>query len=104
MHDTENQLPHERKSMSTDLNLKEEIERLVSQASRPLPLDEACRYLNCSKSYLYKLTCKRRIPHYKPNGKKLFFKTADLDQWLLQNPVKTGEQIELEAINRVALS
>ncbi len=61
--------------------------------------NEACTFLNYSKSYLYKLTHTRRIPHYKPNGKMLYFKRADLEAWLLRNRVKTADEIEQEAIN-----
>ena len=60
---------------------------------------EACTFLDYSKSYLYKLTHSRQIPHYKPNGKKLYFKRIDLEQWLLRNRVKTEGEIEQEAID-----
>jgi excisionase family DNA binding protein len=50
-----------------------------------LNLGEACEYLNIGHSHLYKLTSKRQIPCYQPNGKKLYFKRIELDEWLLQN-------------------
>ena len=59
--------------------------------------DEASKFLNLSKSYLYKLTSGNLIPHYKPQGKMLFFERADLEAWLRQNPIKTQAQIEQEA-------
>lgn len=37
------------------------------------------------------------IPHYKPQGKMLYFEKADLEAWLRQNPIKTQMQIEQEA-------
>ena len=34
-----------------------------------LTSDETARYMGISKSYLYKLTMRQEIPHYKPTGK-----------------------------------
>ena len=39
------------------------------------------KFLNLSKSYLYKLTSGNLIPHYKPQGKMLYFEKAELN-WL----------------------
>jgi len=58
---------------------------------------EACTFLDYSKSYLYKLTHQRQIPHFKPNGKKLYFKRADLEDWLLRNRVKTDVELQQQA-------
>jgi len=79
------------------------IESLYQQQSSVdvLSFKEACNYLNLSSSYLYKLTHTRRIPHYKPNGKMLYFKKSDLEAWLLRNRVKTADEIEQEAIEYV---
>ncbi len=61
--------------------------------------NDACQFLDYSKSYLYKLTHSRQIPHFKPMGKKLYFKRSDLEAWLLRNRVKTVDEIEQEAID-----
>ena len=66
-----------------------------------LNFNDACTFLNYSKSYLYKLTYSRQIIHYKPNGKMLYFKKSDLEDWLLRNRVKTAGEIEQEAIDYV---
>jgi len=71
----------------------EELEQMLFLTS----FDEASKFLNLSKSYLYKLTSGNLIPHYKPQGKMLFFERADLEAWLRQNPIKTQAQIEQEA-------
>ena len=74
------------------------IENLLkAQNGRPLTLEEAADYLGFSKSYLYKLTSANKIPHYKPQGKRLYFAKSELDKWLLRNPVKTTAAIEQEA-------
>lgn len=67
---------------------------LTQQQEKPMCLEDATKYLDISKSYLYKLTCKNAIPFYKPNGKKIYFSKSDLDNWIMRNPVKSAEQIE----------
>ena len=42
-----------------------------------LSFDEASKFLNLSKSYLYKLTSACLIPHYKPQGKMLYFDKSE---------------------------
>ena len=74
------------------------IENLLkAQNGRPLTLEEAADYLGFSKSYLYKLTSANKIPHYKPQGKRLYFSKSELNTWLLRNPVKTEAKIEQQA-------
>ena len=62
-----------------------------------LSFDEASKFLNLSKSYLYKLTSACLIPHYKPQGKMLYFDKSELEEWLRQNPVKTQAHISEQA-------
>ena len=71
----------------------------LQQPEQILSFNEACTFLDYSKSYLYKLTYSRQIEHYKPNGKKLYFKRSDLEAWLLRNRVKTADEIEQETID-----
>lgn len=58
---------------------------------------EAAKYLELSHSHLYKLTSGGNIPFYKPNGKKLYFNRAELDEWLLRNRNSTQEEIDQKA-------
>ena len=74
------------------------IENLLKgQTEKPLTFNEAAQYLDISKSYLYKLTCKNQVPHFKPTGKRIYFSKSELDTWLLRNPVKSTTDIEQEA-------
>ena len=66
-----------------------------------LTLVEACEYLDISRSYMYKLTSGRKIPHSCPGGKKIYFDQSDLDNWALQNKRKTEEEYENEAYEYV---
>ena len=80
------------------LNKLTAIENLLKgQTEKPLTFDEAARYLDVSKSHLYKLTSANKIPHYKPQGKRLYFAKCELNTWLLRNPVKSTAAIEQEA-------
>ena len=74
-----------------------ELEQMVFMAKNVFSFDEASKFLNLSKSYLYKLTSGNLIPHYKPQGKMLYFEKEQLEEWLRQNPVKTQTQITREA-------
>ena len=73
------------------------IERLISSNKKVLNFDEACEYTGLSRSYMYKLTSSKNIPHAKPCGKIIFFDKDKLDEWLLKNTLKTNEEIEEEA-------
>ena len=75
----------------------EELEQMLFLTKNVLSFDEASKFLNLSKSYLYKLTSGNLIPHYKPPGKMLYFEKVELEAWLRQNPIKTQAQIEQEA-------
>ena len=62
-----------------------------------LNFNDACKYLDLSKSYMYKLTHLRKIPHFKPNFKKLYFKKTDLESYLLRNRVQTDIELQQQA-------
>lgn len=74
-----------------------ELEQMVFMAKNVFSFDEASKFLNLSKSYLYKLTSGNLIPHYKPQVKMLYFEKEQLEEWLRQNPIKTQVQIAREA-------
>ena len=77
----------------------ERIEQLLLVQKTVLTLSEVASYTGLSKSYLYKLTSGRKIPHHCPTGKVLFFSKEEIDQWLLSNKVSTVEEVEQEALN-----
>lgn len=63
-----------------------------------LTSDEAARYMGISKSYLYKLTARKQIPHYKPMGKVCYFNRGELEAWLQSNRVATSTEISDRAM------
>ncbi len=58
---------------------------------------EAAKYLGLSLSKLYKLTCAKEIPHYKPNGKFNYFERAEIEAWALRNRIATNDEINDKA-------
>lgn len=72
-----------KKNNPTILKKLSDIENLLKKKDdRPLNFKEACAYLGFAPSYLYKLTYRKVIPHYKPTGKVLFFSKNELDEWI----------------------
>jgi excisionase family DNA binding protein len=68
------------------------IEDLLKRKDdKPLTFKEACTYLGYAPSYLYKLTYKNVVPHYKPTGKIIFFSKNELDEWIFKSRCKNSE-------------
>jgi len=67
-----------------------------------LNFNETCKHIDASPSHLYKLTSTRQIPHFCPQGKKLYFKREELDEWLLRNRQSTTKEIEVIVDNELA--
>lgn len=63
-----------------------------------LTSDEAAKYCGFSKSYLYKLTMRQQIPHFKPMGKMCYFNRLELEKWLQSNRVATATEINDRAV------
>jgi len=87
----------------TDQTILNQLNSIVEQDSRPLTLQEASEYLGISKSYLYKLTSTAKIPHYKPNKKKIYFEKSDLKKWLLRGRVSSEQELNQKATDYVNL-
>ena len=62
-----------------------------------LTMDEMAIYTGLSKSTLYKMTSRKEIKHYKPNNKLIYFKRAEVEEWLFSNPINTDEEITQKA-------
>ncbi len=76
--------------------LKKKDDRALRQIDKPLSFKEACAYLGFAPSYLYKLTYRKVIPHYKPTGKMLFFSKCELDEWIFEKRDERREKQEEE--------
>ena len=64
---------------------------------RFLSLTEAAAFVGLSKSCFYQMTKNRQVPHYKPNGGKVFFDPAELEAWVKSFRVSTKEELQQKA-------
>lgn len=82
--------------MTEDIKLQlDRIERnSLLAAKNVLTFDDVALLTGLSKSYLYKLTSAMLIPHYKPNGKYIYFDRKELDDWMKQNRVATVDEVK----------
>ena len=67
-------------------------------ANNVLNLDDVAMLTGLSKSHLYKLTCTKQIPHYKPNSKAMYFDRVEIEEWMKQNRVTTQAEAEQKAV------
>ena len=79
----------EQKEILKKLSFLENL--LKKKDDKPLTFKDACSYLGYAPSYLYKLTYKNIVPHYKPTGKIIFFSKNELDEWIFKS---RSEKIE----------
>ena len=64
-----------------------------------LNLSEAQTYLDIRASHKSKLTSQQLLPHFCPQGKKLYFRREELVHWLLRNRHDSTDEIEIMAAN-----
>lgn len=69
------------------------VDKTLFCTKEVLTAEETARYMGISKSYLYKLTMRGEIPHYKPMGKMCYFNRAEVEEWLQQNRCATATEI-----------
>ncbi len=81
--------------------IEQKIDEQALLQKSVLNFNEACRYLEISPSHLYKLTSTRQIPHFCPQGKKLYFNRQELEDWLQRNRQSTSDEIDKEATDYV---
>lgn len=62
--------------------MKDEHAATATPAECPIGIDAAASILNLSRSTVYALTSRRKVPHYKRGG-KLYFLRSELLAWLM---------------------
>jgi len=68
----------------------------VSMAKdRLLTIQETCELLKVSKTYIYSLTCRKKIPHIKMHG-HLRFRQSAIDRWLKTQEIHDAEDLPTE--------
>jgi excisionase family DNA binding protein len=58
-----------------------------------LSVEETSEYTGLSKGTLYILAQERRIPFYKPLGKKICFKRSELDTFMFRNKLSANYEL-----------
>jgi excisionase family DNA binding protein len=71
--------------------LSKKIEKQMLLQKEIFNFNETCDYLDLSASHLYKLTSQKRIPHFCPLGKKLYFNRKEVDNWLMSNKINIAD-------------
>ena len=88
-----------------ELTIKfESIEKLLLTQKNVLNFSDVELYTNLSKSYLYELTSSGGIPCYKPNGKHLYFKRQEIEDWLLSNKKVTNIELDELASTHISIT
>lgn len=81
------------------LDTLNEIKRnTLLAAKNVLTIDDVVLLTGISKQTLYKMTCKKQIPHYKPTAKLLFFDRKEIEDWQRKNRVITTQEAEQQAL------
>lgn len=88
--------------MKKEVNQINAEENGVFYLKKVLTLDEVEKYTGFKKSYLYKLTSSKILPHNKPTNGAIFIVREDLEKWLIRNRIKTVAEIQRE-VNRFEL-
>ncbi len=87
--------------LTTILHRLDDLEICLRANKDVLNFEEFCQYTGTSRRYAYRLTSENRVPHYKPHGKKIFFKRAEVDGWLTQGRVSTVDEVDQQATSHV---
>jgi excisionase family DNA binding protein len=64
---------------------------------KPINILEAAAFTGYSKNYLYNMIQRGKIPHYKPNNGRVFFKREDLEKFLFGRGVATYQSLAEKA-------
>lgn len=62
-------------------------------------VEELSGYTGFTVESIYQLTSRGKIPHYKPNGKRIFFAKEEIIVWLKRNPVREEEAVVIDLLN-----
>jgi excisionase family DNA binding protein len=65
-----------------------------------LTVKEAAAYMKRTPGNIYNLVCAGDLKHFKPNGKLLLFKRADLQAWIERGAVSSNDEIAAQAASR----
>lgn len=90
--------------VNENLSIELRPETSLIAVKNVLTFEEGCIYTGYTKSFMYKQTSQRKIPHYKPQGKMIYFERAELEKWLLRNRITPANEIDEQANTYVTLN
>ncbi len=70
----------------------------MDELKNMLDISQLCEITGWKRGYVYNLISQGRITHYKPFGKKVYFKRSDLESLMDMTPILSVE----DAANNVA--
>ena len=78
--------------------IKQQLDRIerngLLSAKNVLNMEDVSLLTGLSKSFIYKMTYTMQIPHYKPNGKHVYFDRKEVEGWMRQNRVATQGEVQ----------
>ena len=83
------------------LLLQKQFHTSSAQQDGLLNTEEAAKFLKLAVSTIYNLSSKGELPVMK-RGKRLYFSTADLNDYVRQGLRRSNDQIELDAIEHLS--
>lgn len=85
-----------------DVNsLRREVKKLSLFRKRIYTMNEASIVAGVSISYIQKLIASNQISYSKPNGKLIFIKRRDLENFLMRNYISSNDDIETIVANKL---
>lgn len=66
-----------------------------------LDIAQLCEITGWKKGYVYNLISQGRITHYKPFGKKVYFKKEDIESLIDMTPILSVEDKAKEIIKKI---
>lgn len=77
--------------------LKEIKDALQGTCKPFMNLEQCAKYIGLSKNSVYLKTSNNEIPFYRI-GKRLIFKTSEINEWILNDQKKTKSSIEIDQL------
>lgn len=74
----------------------------TTPVSKYLGIEQAAEFLGMTRNQVYKLTCKRELPYYKPTGRALYFLIDDLEEFQSRGRQKSRYEEESELAAELA--
>lgn len=65
-----------------------------------LNVQQAAAFLKRSRGNIYNLVSAGKLPHFKPGGKSVLFRRAELEQWIENSRVPSNDEIAAQAASR----